>query len=60
MGDNGLSNQLSGVIRIAAHGLSLRKPPAGKREVEIGLQRQAAFDVPTAPSVWVSCMRYAT
>jgi hypothetical protein len=51
VGDNGLGNQLSGVIRVAAPGLSLRKPQVGKREVEIGLQHQAAFDVRAVPSV---------
>ena len=55
---HGLSNQLSGVVRVAAPGLSLHKPQVRKREVEIGLQRQSAFDVTTAPSVW-SELHYA-
>jgi hypothetical protein len=38
VGVNGLSNQLTGVIRFAASCLSFRKPQVRKREVNIGLQ----------------------
>jgi hypothetical protein len=54
VGDNRLSHQLGGVSRFAASRLRLRKPQVGKREVEIGLHRQAyAFDAAAAPSVCI-------